>query len=290
MKRNAIARIILYSIAILLLGSILLGGLILNTVATNFEWDNFLQGSWTDAGGELSSVGSVPSSEIRNIQIDWSTGSITIVPGDVDAITYQETGCKDDNDRMVLAMADDTLIIHFTNTRVFWGITIDTPKDLLITVPRDWSCNELEIDVASAQVTIRDLTIETVDFDGASGVCKFENSQVGHLDMDTASGDVRFNGMLQELDLDAASASCTLVLTQAPKRIDADMASGDLDITLPENSGFSMKLDAVSGDFSSDFPTTIQNDCHVYGDGSCRINVSAMSGDVVIRKAEDSAG
>ena len=64
------------------------------------------------------------------------------------------------------------------------------------------------------------------------------------------------------------------------------MVSGDLDLTLPENSGFTLSLDALSGNFRSTFPTTAQGNTYVCGDGSCRITVSALSGDVTINKAE----
>ena len=40
----------------------------------------------------------------------------------------------------------------------------------------------------------------------------------------------------------------------------------------------------MSSDFSSDFATTIQNGRHVCGDGSCQIQMDAMSGNVIIRK------
>lgn len=290
MKRNAIVRIVLFSIAVVLLVSILAGGLLLNTVIVNMDWSTLLHEEWTNIDGELSSVGSVPASEIKNIQIDWAAGSITIVPGDVDSIAFSENKGLDEDHQMVWSQQGNTLVIRYNKTQVFFGFRVDAPKDLLITVPRDWSCYELEIDAASAQVNVNDLTIRTVDFDGASGVCEFVNCNVDHMDVDTASGDIRFSGTLTELDCDAASASCVLHLNNTPLRIDADMASGDLRLTLPEDCGFTVKLDALNGDFTSDFTTVTQNGKYICGDGSCVINVSAMSGDVTIRKAEKSAG
>lgn len=281
MRTNAIVRIVLYSIAILILVSILAGCLLLNTFIVNTDWEPFFVSENT---GTLASAGYVSADEIKNIRIDWAAGSISIVPGDVDNILFSETQDLREEDRMVFSKQGDTLIIRFTNTRVFFGISFDAPKDLLITVPQDWICQELEIDAASASVHVTGMTIETVDFDGASGSFRFDDCHVGTLDVDTASGDIHYSGTLQELDCDAASASCTLVLANAPRRIDADMASGDLKLTLPEDCGFTVKLDALSGDFTSDFLTSTQNGKYIYGDGRCRINISAMSGDVIIYK------
>lgn len=281
MRSSAIIRIVLYSIAILVLLSILVGSLLLNTIFINTDWGSFFV---SENVGTLSSVGSVDASTVRDIAVEWTAGSITIQPGDVTEITFSETEGLSEKDQMVWSQKGDKLVIQFCKTRVFFGISIDTPKDLEIIVPRDWNCGELEIDAASAEVNVTDLIIGTVDFDGASGVCKFKDCQVDHMDVDTASGDIQFSGTLTELDCDAASASCDLRLSNCPKRIDADMASGDLRLTLPENCGFTVKLEALSGDFTSDFPTLTQNGSYIYGDRSCTINVSALSGDVMIYK------
>ena len=281
MRTNAIVRIVLYSIAILILVSILAGSLLLNTFLIDTDWSTIFTSENT---GTVASVGSVSANEIRDIQIEWAAGTINLQPGDVTEITFSETAGLAENDQMVWSQKGDKLVIRFCTTRVFFGISIDTPKDLLITVPRDWICDELDIDAASAEVNITGMTINAVDFEGASGVCTFMDCHVKTMDVDTASGDLRYSGTLAELDCDAASATCSLRLTNCPKRIDADMASGDLRLTLPENCGFTVNLDALSGDFTSELPTTTQNGNYICGDGSCIINVSAMSGDIMIYK------
>lgn len=281
MKTNAIIRIVLYSIAILILVSILAGALFLNTVAIHTDWQTFFTGENT---GTVASVGHVPAGEIRDIQIEWAAGDISIEPGDVSEITFSETAGLAEEDQLIWSKKGDKLVIQFCKTRVYFGISVEAPKSLEIVVPRDWICDELAIDAASAEVTVTNMTINAVDFDGASGVCTFTDCHVKNLDVDTASGDLRFSGTLTELDCDAASASCTMLLSNCPRRIDAEMASGDLRLTLPENCGFTVDLDALSGDFTSDFTTAQQNGSYVFGDGSCKISVSAMSGDVIIYK------
>lgn len=281
MKSNAIMRIILYSIAILILVSILAGALLLNTVFVNTEWDSFFMSENT---GIVASEGRVPAGEIRDIQIEWAAGDITIEAGDVTEITFFETAGLTEQDQLIWNKKGDKLVIQYCKTRVYFGISVDAPKSLKIIVPRDWICDELAIDAASAEVNVTNMTIGAVDFDGASGVCTFTDCHVKSMDIDTASGDIRYSGTLTELDCDAASATCTLRLSNCPKRIDADMASGDLRLTLPENCGFTVDLDALSGDFTSDFSTTQNNGKYISGDGSCMISVSAMSGDVIIYK------
>lgn len=301
MKTNAIIRIVIFSLVILVLSSILVGGIALRD--RGFDWVYRLhQGSEevspisadsaehheNEENHDYASSTQRTSGKIDELSIDWASGSITIRPGDTDEILYEETGDFDSANAMVAKVSGSKLTIQYCKDGSFlkggFSFGGSLHKDLTITVPRDWVCRELEIDVASADLDIRDLTIQEFDFDGASGRCTLTDCAVGEMSLDTASGDITFSGTLDALDCDSASAKLQLELRNAPRSIDMDTASGSLTMVLPEDCGFTVSLDALSGRFSSDFATTTQNGHHIYGDGSCKINVSSMSGGVTIRK------
>ena len=282
MKTNAIIRIVVFAIAILVMGSILLG-----TIA----YETFSFSSREDSNGEHTVMyGSTYSGDpnvIKNININWAAGSITIVRGREKNITISESEIKDQRYAMQITEIGNTVTIDYCddmNSLFGFGKRKPDAKDLVIYVPAHWDCRSLEIDAASASVEVRDLTIGEVDFDGASAVCNFENCIIDDLEVDTASGDVTFSGTLKQLQFDAASASFTASFDNVPDRIDMDTMSGDLDIFLPEKCGFEVSLDALSGDFFSEFNVTQVDDTYIYGDQHCRIRVNAMSGDVNIRK------
>ena len=242
---------------------------------------------------QTGSVGSADPAAIREINIEWISGSVTVEPGDVQEITFSESGAATDQYKMVWKQSDDKLTIQFCKDSNVVGFGLhfgDGSKDLTITVPRGWVCDSLELDTASTDLTVRDMIIREVEIDSASGTAKFENCTISSLDVDTASGDVTFTGSLSELDFDAASASFTGVLENVPDRVKMDSMSGDLALTLPEDAGFTVSLDAMSSDFSSDFPTVKKNKSYVCGDGHCKIDVSAMSGDVsILKQSADAA-
>ena len=241
---------------------------------------------------QTGSVGSVDPAAIREIKIEWISGSVTVEPGDVQEITFLESGNGTDKYDMVWKQSDDELVIQYSKDSSIAGFGLhfgDGSKDLTITVPRGWVCDSLELDTASTDLTVRDMIIREVEIDSASGTAKFENCTISSLDVDTASGDVTFTGSLSELDFDAASASFTGVLENVPDRVKMDSMSGDLTLTLPEDAGFTVSLDAMSSDFSSDFPTVKKNKSYVCGDGHCKIDVSAMNGDVAILKSVKAA-
>lgn len=228
--------------------------------------------------------------EISELEIEWVAGEILIEPGVSDQITVKEDGVSDPKYAMVLKKTGNTLKIQFCDEAVgkYFGINTrsDISKDLTIIVPPDWICESLEIDAASATVEINDMTIQEVDFDGASGKCEFENCTVEEFDIDTASGDVRYIGKLEILDCDAASADIYAVLTNVPRRLDMDTMSGDLEITLPKDAGFTLSMDTLNNHFNSEFETYQKNGNYVCGDGHCRINIDALSGDVTLHQAE----
>lgn len=230
------------------------------------------------------------ASKVHSLEIEWVAGHIRIQPMETDEILISESSVSDKKDAMVWKLKEGQLSIDFCedDDRFFgFGIGDHTilEKDLTISVPMDWECRFLEIDAAAASVEMEGLTIREVEFDGAHGACELRSCSVERMDIDTASGDIRFSGSLGTLECDAASADILAVMENIPSRIDVDTMSGDLDITLPADAGFSLKLNTMSETFDSEFTDiTVRNEEYIRGDGSCRINVSAMSGDVMIRK------
>lgn len=287
MKSNAIIRIIIFSLAILVLLSIMLGVFTFKSVLTNVK--NVF--SHVDPVGEEAVLEQMDieyiTPDIRNIEIDWVAGTITIQKDPyATEIVVNEFSSVDSKHRMVLKQSGQTLKIKFSEEDLslsVFGVDVDC-KDLAITVPMNWECNSLEIDAAAAEVMVNDLDIQDFDFDGASGVCRINNCNVKKLDIDTASGDVLFSGTLETLDCDAASADCDIEVFNVPRSIKMDGMSGDLELILPPDAGFICDLDTMSGSFNSDFTFQTHDGTYVCGDGKCKINVNGMSGAVSILK------
>ena len=82
------------------------------------------------------------------------------------------------------------------------------------------------------------------------------------------SGDVDFTGSLNKLDWEAASANLTAVLSNVPRELELEGVSGKMDITLPSNAGFTLKMEGLSQNFTSEFETAYQNKRYVCGNGS----------------------
>jgi DUF4097 and DUF4098 domain-containing protein YvlB len=285
MKGNAIVRIVIYSVAIVTLLGILLSA----TAANLYFSTSVVQAEVpapTESPREISQYDFTP--QIQNIEIDWVAGSIAIHKSDsLSNIIVEELSPAESQHNMVVKQSGQTLKIEFAEDHVKFDLFSNNKvvsKDLVIRVPKNWNCNNLEIDAAATDVTIQDLTIRELDFDGASGNLILDHCNITDLDIDTASGDIEFVGTLDNLDFDAASAKFYGEFYNSPRSLEMDSMSGDLELVLPEYTGFELNMETVSGSFDTDFTFGKHNDLYICGDGNCKINVSAMSSDVSILK------
>ena len=298
MKNNAIVRIILFSVTIAVLLAILVVGLTLRqwgwrlkSIATSGEESMAAASPEAYSTAQPGTSVSVNSKEVREMEINWAAGSILIQPADVEDITISESTPSSEKYAMQWRHSGSKLSIDFCEDTTLHGFGIHTnlKKDLTILVPRDFALDSLEVDAASAKLKVQQLTIREVDINTASGECAFTDCALDELDVDTASGDIRFQGTLNALDCEAASACVYAELDNVPSRISMDSMSGSLNLTLPEDAGFTLSMDTMSGKFSSDFATTSRNGNHICGDGGCLVKMNAMSGDVSIHKGHSPA-
>ena len=293
MKNNAIVRIVIWSIVLLVLSGTLTGLILDERYLSDYTPAADAVPLATTPGQILPNNETLtqPADTIREIEINWVAGDIIIMATDVAEITISESDTTDEQYPMVFQINGEELEIRFCEERLMSGVgisfTADLSKDLYIEVPKNWNGNSIEIDAASTNIEMHNITLRELDIDGASGTCDFQNCTIGELDVDAASGGIYYLGNLDRLDLDGASASFTADLQNTPNRIDMDSMDGKLDIALPEDCGFTVTMEGLNTSLSSDFHgTEMKNKSHVYGDGRCRINVDGMSCTVNIRKLD----
>ncbi len=316
MKNSAITRIILFSVILVLLIGILGVGIWAHYGSYLFDEPNInltythsditsinapetlspttvtksteTTGEPTTAPSSAASAGisdSVPAEPVLELEILWVAGSVTIQPGDTQEIVFSETGSSDKP--MVWRQTDKKLVIQFMegDPKLFGQWVGNGSKDLTVTVPRDWKPREIDVDSVSANVTMSDLTASDVEIDSVSGVCDLRSCIVDNLSTDSVSGNVQFTGSLGSLDCSTVSANCSIVTDRVPQEIELDCMSGDIELTLPQNAGFSVKMDGLKNNINSDFPISKTGGVYVSGDGSCQISMDSLSGELTIHQA-----
>ena len=255
MRTNAIIRIVIYSLVILALVSLLLSGLGIGMFAF-------------DSGTVLTTgTGSVDAAGIRSLEIEWVSGSVTVRTGDTDSITFSESGNFKDSQAMVFEDQNGTLRLSYAKSVFGFRFGSLPSKDLVITVPEDWDCRTMEFDGAALEISIEGISVRELDLDGAAA-------------------QVYINGAVEMLNCDGAACEITWNCTERPREIDLDGADCRLELTLPKDCGFLVRMDGLSCDFDSDLDYTGDKGEYGYGDHYCRVDADGISCKVVIHQAE----
>lgn len=259
MKRNAITRIILYSILALTLTGILISGLGMNGLNFIFTFGS----GGTVVEGEVT----FNASQIKNLEINWAAGSVEIRAADTDHITISEVRSENSKHKMVYNLSGDTLQLDYASGKISIGFgNRNLPnKDLVITVPKDWVCKELEIDGAALSIDIQDVT-------------------VGKFELDGASCDVNVVGTVEQVDIDGASTDISISSFHPISSVQIDGASCKLELILPKECGFLVQMDGLSCRFHSDLDYSKSGGTYAYGNRQCVVDIDGISCDVTIQE------
>lgn len=244
--------------------------------------------------------------KVESIEIDWTSGDIVFATHDQNTVDIAEKidGEVEEKQRMHWKLDGTTLVIKY-NEPSFTLLSLGShKKHLTVTLPKDLSLAELDIDATSADITVPEIQAGKCNVDFTSGTLDI-NCLSNKVDINATSGTIKAQCEAQNIRIDATSARISLAQKGAADSIVMDMTSGnieavlerfnDLDIsgtsgditlTLPKEAGFTATVDATSGEFESDFPVKTSKGRYTAGDGSSRINIDVTSGDVKILMAE----
>lgn len=245
MKTNAIVRIIVYSLLAIVLTGVLLAGLGMGSFI------NLPHSGNTLVDGEAS----IDAAQIRELDIDWAAGSITVITADIDQIVITESGEFEEKDALIYNVKGKTLSIDYTKASNVIGSI--PSKDLIITVPKDQHFSNLDIDGAALQIQIDGLNVDEVNLDGA--------------DLELS-----FDGALQELECDGADCRLDITCRKMPTEISVDGADCSVVLYLPAGCGFEATLNGLGCDFHSVFDHHSDRNSYYFGDKHCKIEINGL--------------
>lgn len=178
-------------------------------------------------------------------------------------------------------------------------------KRLTVTLPKSiQKLDNFTLNTVSANSNITGISADKVKANSISGIISAEltdkasSFQAGttsgemflnlaseKVKLNTVSGNITVEGELGEVDAESVSGEITIHSESKPSEIDVNTVSGDVVITMPEDTGFNAKLSTVSGDLNCNFPVTTSKKNNItHGDGACDIDIDTVSGDLSIRK------
>lgn len=291
MKRNAIARIIIWSLVAVLLTSLLVVGI-------SSSPSSFFTGDWSLGGigvtyknSALYNVGGgTVTDEFHSIKVNWTNGKINIEAYDGEDTVISETEVAEKENKLRWRVEDGVLKIQQMAAGMRFGLKQTPKKTLTVKIPSNVAegLKAITSDSVSAEVTITGISAsDKIEIDTVSGGANLKNIKTEKLDIDTVSGSIKAAGEFTELESDSVSGDVTVSSATPLKKLDCDSTSGNIRLTIPKNSGFTLKADTVSGDISCGLPTVSESkNRRVCGDGSADFETDTVSGDLIITSAE----
>lgn len=291
MKRNAIARIVIWSLVAVLLTSLLVVGI-------SSSPSSFFSGDWSLGGigvtyknSALYNVGGgTVTDEFQSIKVNWTNGKINIEAYDGEDTVISETEVAEKENKLRWRVEDGVLKIQQMAAGMRFGLKQTPKKTLTVKIPSNVAegLKAVTSDSVSAEVTITGISAsDKIEIDTVSGGADLKNIKTEKLDIDTVSGSIKAAGEFTELESDSVSGDVTVSSATPLKKLDCDSTSGNIRLTIPKNSGFTLKADTVSGDISCGLPTVSESkNRRVCGDGSADFETDTVSGDLIITSAE----
>lgn len=291
MKRNAIARIIIWSLVAVLLTSLLVVGI-------SSSPSSFFSGDWslgamgvTYKNSALYNVGGgTVTDEFQSIEVNWTNGKINIEAYDGEDTVISETEVEEKENKLRWRVEDGVLKIQQMAAGMRFGLKKTPKKTLTVKIPSSAAekLKSVNTDSVSAEVNIIGVAAsDKIEIDTVSGGADLKNIRTEKLDIDTVSGSIKAAGEFTELESDSVSGDVTVSSATPLKKLDCDSTSGNIRLTIPKNSGFTLKADTVSGDISCGLPTVSESkNRRVCGDGSADFETDTVSGDLIITSAE----
>lgn len=258
----------------------------------------------------------VPADGLDSITVDWTAGEIGVTAYDGDTVKLTEYARRDlqDNEKLVYNVSGGKLEIMYHTRGLTFGMP-EKKLELLVPQPLAEKMNLLRVNCTSAGLKVSGFNVQTLDIGETSGAADISdiNSVTAEvhsisgtititgltasaLTMRTVSGEISLTDVAADTlktnttsggqnlfgsfkSVEAGSVSGEISVTSGiiPEKMRFGTTSGDIAVTLPEGSDYTVSYSSVSGDFRSEVPVRTV--------GSAPYVFSTVSGDIDLKAA-----
>lgn len=281
MKNAAIFKIIIWSIVAVFL----LGIFITMIVMDDFLGNNRFSFYWPWGAGNVEVVREEEFSvdEIDSIDLKINSGTVYILPTDGDKIIVTEKAGGNFREEELLRISekDGTLIMEQESMqRRFFFFNLRRSIIHEIRLPeKDY--HKIRTRMTSGRIEMNNLEFETVDVKMTSGNIKFEGIKSENVNIELTSGKAHLQGSFDHINALLTSGSVTIDSEIAPSSIRANLTSGKVSVTIPDNDGFIVGVNKTSGSFKTDFEV---DDFNRYGNAERQYSIRIISGKAELLK------
>ncbi|MBQ2734748.1 MAG: DUF4097 family beta strand repeat protein [Clostridia bacterium] len=275
----------------LLLFAIVLG--VLNALVADGRWSFGWKDYRYDEEGYESGQGSIPSSAITKIDLDWIDGGVEIVSCQDAYISLSETAntaLPDSAELRWKVDADGTLYVKYRQSDWFFGIGSDNrEKQLTLRIPESYfaQLNEIEIKVSSSNVVIRNVTAKALEFESVSGALVVQGCDFSTFSAESKKGKLVADGLLSsDVSVEASEGDVDFKFPNCPTELEISSTYGSVTLRLPQNASFALAWETKKGSLSHDLPLTQSGNRYIAGEGSADFEVKTTSGNLTLTVIE----
>ena len=191
-----------------------------------------------DEGYSAGNVDIVQLNGFRSINIDWTSGLVTVELYDGQGIELSET-MMDGSDvslKMEWRVNEDDSTLDIRSQPQL--LSVSEEKHLMLKLPRSMVLHELDIDTVSAAVSVDltdedTLTLDELDVTSVSGAVSVNAANAASISLSTTSGAISGSVRTQELEADSVSGNVDLTLDILPTELDIETSSGPVTLAIP---------------------------------------------------------
>lgn len=148
----------------------------------------------------------------------------------------------------------------------------------------------MKLNSVSGRVYAVGSSAEKIQLSSVSGVVEASGLAAEKAKFSSVSGKVLAHANAESFEVSTTSGKAELQVDQCPEKARLTSVSGSVSIILPENDGFTVGYNAVSGRLNSEFPLTgnlgKKKGKGVYGNGATSLTMHTTSGRMNIQKAK----
>lgn len=258
----------------ILIGTAILGGIVLAGAGSSAAF-----GTIANTQGVATATESREVTGIAGIEVDASAADFTIEFGSVTEATLKTSGGRASDWR--LERDEDELVVSSPGARFDLCLAWCgwEKRSAVLTLPKELEGKGIEADLnlGAGSMTVRG-DFRSIDLDMGAGEAEVVGA-VDTFELTLGAGD--FTGELHDVSeadfgISAGTANARLTGT-APRSVTIDVAAGDLDIELPDDT-YAVQSQVAAGDLT--------NTLRVDPGSRNRIDIEVSAGDVTIRPGE----
>ena len=226
-------------------------------------WSLWSTYRYDDEGYEIGS-GTVPSAQLRSLDVDWIDGEVEIVLCNDAYLSITETCAKSlsENAKLRWSLSEDgrNFSVKYRKSTAFLGFGEGgDDKKLVLRVPASMGLESVSVCAKSADVRVEGVSAERIAVTTDTGSIALSDGSYAELSLTSTVGDLLASPVRAE-------------------HITLSAERGDAELALSADLGFLIRVDAKS--FVCDRTLTETAEGYLLGDGALSVNASAKNGAV----------